>query len=58
MSSKSISINDILRDIKIFKNEEKNKREYLNNEIDNWKKLLLSERGTKEKYHKLLLTYY
>jgi hypothetical protein len=56
MSSKSISINDILRDIKIFKNEEKNKREYLNNEIDNWKKLLLSERGTKEKYHKLLLS--
>lgn len=39
---------DILNEIKSFKRDEKNKREYLERELENWKKLLLSEREKKE----------
>ena len=45
-------MDDILNEIRIFKLEEKNKREYLETEIENWKKLLLSEREKKEKSQK------
>ena len=41
-------MDDILSEIRTFKKEEKNKREYLEKELENWKKLLLSEREKKE----------
>ena len=41
-------MDDILNEIRIFKREEKNKREYLEKELESWKKLLLSEREKKE----------